>query len=91
MVLQGMCPAASAAVRMSACIENSGQCTALRHLVAARDEVSDKSVVEALSVAAVRETPDECLQEGTCSAGPGTHRHTHRIPLHPTHTSSAQS
>jgi acyl-CoA reductase-like NAD-dependent aldehyde dehydrogenase len=69
MVVFGMMtPEIDDALRMSACIENSGQCTALRHVVAASD-VSEQHLVSHLdsifSSAPSKETAGtkECLEE----------------------------
>ena len=64
MVLMGMTPQTAEAVRMSAGIENSGQCTALRHVVASSEHVSEASVQEALAAVPVSDSFSHCLDKG---------------------------
>lgn len=59
-------PAIAEAVRMSAAIENSGQCTALRHLVAPGCTPSD--IAEAFAKQAVVECPSDSLAAKEFSA-----------------------
>jgi hypothetical protein len=55
-------------VRMSVGIESSGQCTALRHVVASSEHVSEASVKEALAAVPLSDSPYHCLDKGDMHA-----------------------
>ena len=54
-------PAVAAAIKLSATIENSGQCTALRHAVV---QCSESDVANLLSDVAVVSSPQDALKKG---------------------------
>lgn len=75
MLTTALTPQVAAAVQMSACIENSGQCTALRHLVApsCTNTWIEKQVFEGVKlisepVESVRESSFASLYEGGVSS-----------------------
>ena len=68
MVVLGMTPQIAAAVRMSVGIESSGQCTALRHVVASNEHVSEANVKEALAAVPLSDSAYHCLDKGDMHA-----------------------